>query len=355
VTSLAPVSPLRLLFWESTARCNLACAHCRRIETDAAGDLSTAQARSLIDQLAQIGKEQGLAPVLVFSGGEPLMRSDIFDLIAYAKSVSIVPALATNGTLVDDAVARRIKDSGVARVSVSIDGATAATHDGIRCQAGSFDKALAGLASLRRAGLPFQLNFTLTRANAGDVAAVHSLAQSLGAEALHVFILVPVGCGRELAGTDVLSPDEYEARLIEIASLAAKGPLQIKVTCGPHYERIRRQLGMADVGGQRGHPSKGCLAGLSVLFVSHTGTVFPCGYLPIDCGNILETPLRDIREKSPILASLRDTSLLKGKCGLCGYKVVCGGCRARAYAATGDALGEEPSCAYIPGGKGESV
>jgi radical SAM protein with 4Fe4S-binding SPASM domain len=353
--SSAGASPLRLLFWESTARCNLACAHCRRIETSAAGDLSTAQARSLIDQLVEIGKEQGFPPVLVFSGGEPLMRGDIFDLIAYANSVSIVPALATNGTLVDDAVARRIKDSGVARVSVSIDGATAATHDGIRCQAGSFDKALVGLGSLRLAGLPFQLNFTLTRANAGEVAAVHLLAQSLGAEALHVFILVPVGCGRELADTDVLSPDEYEEKLKEVAALAAKGPIQIKVTCGPHYERIRRQLGMTDAGGHGGHSSKGCLAGLSVLFVSHTGAVFPCGYLPIDCGSILNTSLRDIREKSPVLASLRDVSNLKGKCGFCGYKAVCGGCRARAYAATGDALAEEPSCVYIPGGKGEAV
>jgi radical SAM protein with 4Fe4S-binding SPASM domain len=352
VTSSPVASPLRLLFWESTARCNLACAHCRRIETDAAGDLSTSQAMSLIDQLGDIGTEQGFPPVLVFSGGEPFLRSDIFDLIAYAKSQSLIPALATNGTLIDPDIALRMGKAGLARVAVSIDGASAATHDGIRCQKGSFEKAIEGIAAIRQESLPFQLNFTLTQANAGEVAAVHSLAQSLGAEALHIFILVPVGCGRELAGTDVLAPDEYEEKLKEIAALVAKGPLGIKVTCAPHYERIRRQLGMAEAGGQRGHSSKGCLAGLSVLFVSHTGTVFPCGYLPIDCGSVLTMPLRDIREKSPVLASLRDVSNLKGKCGLCEYNALCGGCRARAYAATGDALAEEPSCAYIPGGSG---
>lgn len=351
---------LRLLFWESTIRCNLTCAHCRRVESDdtAHRDLSTEQAKGMIEQLAELGRDQPMMPVLVFSGGEPLCREDLFELIGFAKSLGTTPALATNGTLVDRTTAGHIRDNGVARVSVSLDGVTADVHNRLRQLAGSFERAIEGIGYLREAKIPFQINITLTKHNAGQLKDIYELAKSLGAVAVHIFMLVPVGCGQSLAETDMLSPQEYEKKLLEISALDGRGEIQMKVTCGPHYERVIRQEGLhksrpktgAMVPGRHGHgaASKGCLAGLGVLFVGHQGDVFPCGYLPVHCGNILEQKLSDIWYKSEDLARMRDTGVLEGKCGFCGYRQVCGGCRGRAYASTGNYMAEEPFCAYIP-------
>jgi len=353
-----------MLFWETTIRCNLRCAHCRRLESNeaSASDLDTSQAESLIGQLADLGRSQAQMPVLVFSGGEPLCRDDLFHLVARAREQHIVTALATNGTLINGALARQIRDSGIARVSVSLDGATAEMHDRLRQIPGSFEDALRGIGYLCENGVPFQINVTLTRHNAGQMEQVYDLARSLGAVAVHIFMLVPVGCGRTLAETDILSPQQYETIMREIRALEQRGQIQIKVTCGPHYERIKRESGLdrADVAGghgksapgaaRHGGPSRGCLAGLGVLFVSHRGEVYPCGYLPVDCGNVLEKSLKEIWDESEDLARMRDAAMLKGKCGLCGYRQVCGGCRARAFAATGDYMAEEPFCAYVPKG-----
>ncbi len=361
---------LRLLFWESTIRCNLTCAHCRRVESDqtAHKDLSTSQASGLIGQLAELGKGQPMMPVLVFSGGEPLCRADLFELIGKANSLGITPALATNGTLIDAAIAERIRNSAVARVSVSLDGATPEVHDRLRQLKGSFERAIEGIGYLRDAKVSFQINITLTRHNAGQLQEIYELARSLGAVAVHVFMLVPVGCGRSLADTDMLSPEQYEQKMLEICRLDGRGELQMKVTCGPHYERVIRQEGLhasrlraghgggkftpakAGVPGRGGHgsASKGCLAGLGVLFVGHQGDVFPCGYLPVKCGNVLEEKLSDIWYNSEDLARMRDSSQLEGKCGICGYRQICGGCRGRAFAATGNYMAEEPFCAYVP-------
>ena len=354
---------LRLLFWEATIKCNLSCAHCRRLDSNetAFRDLSTAQAQNLINQLAELGKKQASMPVLVFSGGEPLCRNDLFDLIAYAKGLGIIPALATNGTLIDAGLAERIANSGVVRVAVSLDGATAEVHDKLRQMEGAFQKAIEGIKHLRDKGLSLQINITLTKNNEYQLEEVYELARTLGAAALHIFMLVPVGCGQVLAETDMLSPEQYEQKMLEICGLDSRGDIQVKVTCGPHYERIIRQEGLhqaraatakhnVNMPGRSGHggPSRGCLAGLGVMFVNHEGDVFPCGYLPIKCGNILETPLSEIWQDNKDLARMRDSSVLKGKCGVCGYKNVCGGCRGRAFAATGNYMEEEPYCAYVP-------
>jgi radical SAM protein with 4Fe4S-binding SPASM domain len=380
---------LRMLFWETTIRCNLACAHCRRLESNDtdAGDLSPVQAETLIEQLAQLGRRQPQMPVLVFSGGEPLCRQDLFDRIDNARQNGLITALATNGTMIDEEQARRIRDSGVARVSVSLDGATAEVHDRMRQIPGAFDRALAGARHLREHQVPFQINVTLTKQNVGQLQKVYDLTRSLGAAALHIFMLVPVGCGQVLAQTEMLSPQQYEQILRAIYALENRGEIQVKVTCGPHYERVKRQLGFAPGGSvkaeglgdgstahseghrqaahgapkrdesrsgplddaTRRHPqSKGCLAGLGVLFVSHRGDVYPCGYLPVNCGNILEKRLIEIWDQSEDLARLRDAGALEGKCGVCEYKQVCGGCRARAFGMTGNYLGEEPFCAYHP-------
>ena len=355
-------SILRLLFFESTIKCNLSCAHCRRLEADDAAykDLTTEQAKGLIEQLAEVGAAQPMMPVMVFSGGEPLCRDDIFELIAIAKKADIPVALASNGTLIDAAKARQIRESGVARVSISLDGATSDTHDQLRCLDGAFDKAIEGINHLRAENVPFQINMTLTRHNAHQLEDLYELAKTLGAVAVHIFMLVPVGCGETLTENDMLTTAEYEQKMLEICLLDQKSEIQIKVTCGPHYERITRQQGLQQsrptppghphIPGRTGHQgkSRGCLAGMGVIFVSHEGEVMPCGYLPVNCGNILETPLKDIWYNNTDLAKMRDSSILEGKCGLCGYRNVCGGCRARAFAETGNYMAQEPFCAYVP-------
>ncbi len=354
---------LRLLFWETTIKCNLTCAHCRRLETDEAAvrDLSSQQAKNLIGQLAELGGRQPMMPVLVFSGGEPLCRDDLFELVNHAKAAEIIPALATNGTLIDTSVAEEIRDSGIVRVAVSLDGATAEVHDKMRQLEGSFERALQGIKCLREKEVPFQINITLTRYNAGQLEDIYELAKSIGAIAVHIFMLVPVGCGRVLAETDMLSPEQYEQKMLEICRLDCRDELQMKVTCGPHYERVIREQGLyqarkktakisGSVPGKAGHggASRGCLAGIGILFVGHQGNVFPCGYLPIDCGNVLKQSLSEIWYNNKDLARMRDSDNLEGKCGVCGYRDVCGGCRGRAYATTGNYMAEEPFCAYIP-------
>ena len=265
--------------------------------------------------------------------------------------------------LIDSDKARQIHDSGIARVSVSLDGATAEVHDRMRQIPGAFDKAIQGIRQLRDHAVPFQINVTLTKQTAPQLQDVYELARSLGAVAVHIFMLVPVGCGQVLAETDMLSPEQYEQIMRDIHALESRGEIQIKVTCGPHYERIKRQMRIAECGMRNGHAtanpqsairnphsSKGCLAGLGVLFVSHRGDVYPCGYLPVDCGNILDKTLAQIWDENADLARMRDVGALEGKCGLCGYKQVCGGCRARAFGMTGNYMAEEPFCAYIPPG-----
>jgi len=263
--------------------------------------------------------------------------------------------------LIDAEVAESIHNSGIVRVAVSLDGATAEVHNKLRQLDGSFERAIEGIGHLRDKNVPFQINVTLTRHNAGQLEDIYELAKSLSAVAVHIFMLVPVGCGQELAQKDMLSPQQYEQKLVEICKLDARGELQIKVTCGPHYERVVREQGLYKfrtgeektedaVPGRSGHKgvSRGCLAGLGVLFVGHQGDVFPCGYLPVNCGNILKDKLSDIWYDNKDLARMRDSNKLEGKCGICGYRQVCGGCRARAYAATGNYMAEEPFCAYIP-------
>jgi radical SAM protein with 4Fe4S-binding SPASM domain len=361
--AISPNQILRLLFWETTIKCNLSCAHCRRLESDEAAskDLSTAQAENLIEQLAELGRAQPMMPVLVFSGGEPLCRNDLFELFGKARQAGITPALATNGTLIDAAVAEQIRDSGIVRIAVSLDGATAEVHNKLRQLEGSFERALAGIKHLREKEMDVQINITLTKHNAGQLEEVHELAKSLGAVAVHIFMLVPVGCGQVLAETDMLSPEQYEEKMLEICRLDSRGELQMKVTCGPHYERIIRQQGLyqerkkqshtnGSVPGRTGHRgnTRGCLAGIGVLFVGHQGDVFPCGYLPVKCGNILKQKLSDIWQNNKDLERMRNSNSLEGKCGICGYREVCGGCRGRAYAATHNYMAEEPFCAYIP-------
>ena len=383
----------RLVFWEVTKGCNLRCIHCRASATELSSpdDLNTRTALGIIDQIAEAAN-----PILVLSGGEPLYRSDIFQLARYATDKGLRVALATNGTLVTKDVARMIVDSGVKRVSISLDGADALTHDTFRGIPGAFDAAVYGLRNLKSLGMSVQINMTIARHNARQLPQVLELAKALGADALHTFLLVPVGCGVDIAAEQMVAPEEYEQMLNWFYDQSLEGGIELKATCAPHYFRVVRQRRVAERkaaaaasqvltaadpasigptemimpgstgislkphgqghpgGHPGGHPSdmnattKGCLAGTGVCFISHEGEVYPCGYLPVIAGDLRKEKFVDIWEKSAVFNQLRDTGNLKGKCGCCEFRNICMGCRARAFAATGDYLDEEPFCVYQP-------
>ena len=383
----------RLVFWEVTKGCNLRCIHCRATASELSSpyDLPTTKALNLIKQVSQ-----SFLPILVLSGGEPLFRHDIFDLASYATSLGIRVALATNGTLVTKQIAGKILESGVRRVSISLDGADASTHDAFRGISGAFHAALSGFRNLRELGMSLQINMTIARHNAHQLPAVLELAKEIGADALHTFLLVPVGCGVDIAAEQMVPAEEYEKILNWFYERSLEGGIELKATCAPHYFRVVRQRRAAErraassvsreVGapdssatgdaigptemtmpGSTGialhahsaqagptHPqgmnamTKGCLAGTGVCFISHQGEVYPCGYLPVLAGDLNKQSFAEIWEHAPVFQQLRNTDNLKGKCGYCEFRNLCMGCRARAFAASGDYLDEEPFCVYQP-------
>lgn len=347
-----PKVNLRLLFWETTAGCNLECIHCRRLDISkelARDDLTLQEVFPFIDSVASVGK-----PILVLSGGEPLIRPDIFEIARYATDKGLQVALATNGTMINNTIARELVAAGVKRVAISMDGAKAATHDGFRKQAGSFGRATNGFSSLKSLGMSMQINTTVTTHNADELGEIYAMALEIGADALHFFMLVPVGCGLQIADSHMLPARQYEEILTWLYERSKEKKIHLKATCAPHYYRIMRQ--QARIEGIKITPqthgmeavTKGCLAGTGVCFVSHKGEVFPCGYLPVECGQIRQKPFSEIWESSPVFQDLRDADLLLGKCGICHFRNVCGGCRARAFYETGNYLDPEPYCIYDP-------
>jgi heme b synthase len=360
---------LRLMFWETTKACNLRCQHCRAVpEAERSRvELTTEESFGLIDQIAEVAR-----PVLILSGGEPLYRSDIFDIGAYGISKGFRMALATNGTLIDRAIASRIQSTGFSRVAISLDGAVAATHDAFRGIPGSHARAVDALRLLREAGVSIQINSTVARHNVSELPAMLDLAQALGADALHIFMLVPVGCGVSIADREMLPADEYERVLNWFYDQSKTVSIDLKATCAPHYFRVRAQRIVEErKHGDRSTPfvalgtqmhaapdpaggrplsamTRGCLAGTAVCFVSNAGDIYPCGYLPVSAGNVRQQRFSEIWSRSTVFAQLRDSSALGGKCGICKYEGICGGCRARAFSDHGDYLAEEPFCTYEP-------
>lgn len=342
----------RLVFWELTAGCNLTCRHCRAEAAPErlAGELDTDQCKKFIDELAELGR-----PILIMTGGEPLFRQDLFELAEYAHGKGFPLALATNGTLIDETMAKKIVAAGFRRVAISLDGSNAETHDSFRGIPGCFDDAIKGIKNLKALGMSTQINTTIARHNAHEIKDILDLSLELKADALHLFMLVPVGCGVNIAEDQMLTPVKYESLLNWFYKASREHPeIEMKATCAPHYYRIlkersrregvemkRKSHGMAAV-------TKGCLAGQAVFFVSRFGQVQPCGYLPLAAGNITETHIKEIWENSELFKTLRDPDALKGKCGPCEFKEVCMGCRARAHYETGDFMDEEPYCLYIP-------
>ena len=341
----------RLIFWELTSACNLKCIHCRAcpVEERSPEDLTTEEGRTLIDQISSFAK-----PVLVLSGGEPLVRPDVFEIAAYGASRGLRMALATNGTLVTSEVARKMKDSGIQRVSVSIDGANAETHDSFRRIPCAFDEAWRGIENIKAVGIPFQINTTVTKHNIAEIPDILKLAIDRGAVALHIFLLVPTGCGKEIADEEMIEPAEYERVLNWFYDRSKDTKIGLKATCAPHYFRIMRQRakeeGIKITAETHGFEAmtKGCLAGSGVCFVSHKGEVYPCGYLPVSAGNVRREHFKDIWENAEVFKVLRDEDNLEGKCGYCEFRRICMGCRARAYGYTGNYLDPEPYCVYEP-------
>ena len=319
-------------------------------------DLNFQQCCDVVDQIAEY------APlILVLSGGEPLWRRDVFDIARHAVSKNLRVALATNGTLVDEAMAHRIQEAGIARVSVSLDGADRVTHDTFRGHIGAFDAAIHGLRCLKELGVSTQINTTVSQHNAHQLPEILKLAQRVGVDAFHLFLLVPVGCGLSIAEDQTIRGPEAEEILTWFYERSLDSNLEMKATCAPHYYRIVRQKRAEarrageEVAALPSHGmnamTRGCLAGSAVCFVSHKGEVFPCGYLPVAAGDLRRQKFRDIWENAEIFGILRDPDKLEGKCGCCEFKQVCMGCRARAFGMTGNYLDEEPFCVYQPGPK----
>ena len=339
------------MFWELTSACNLKCIHCRACpaEERSPDELSTEEGMRLIDQIASFAK-----PVLVLSGGEPIVRPDLFVIAKYGASSGLRVALATNGTLVTPEIARKAKESGIQRVSVSIDGPDADSHDRFRRVPGCFEAAWQGVENFKAVGMPFQINTTVTKHNVESLPEILLMAVERGAAALHIFLLVPAGCGKEIADEEMITPEEYERVLNWLYDRSKDSLIGLKATCAPHYFRVMRQRAHAEgtkiTAETHGFEAvtKGCLAGSGVCFVSHSGEVYPCGYLPVSAGNVRERHFREIWEDAEVFRILRDDANLRGKCGYCEYRRVCMGCRARAYGCTGDYLGPEPYCVYEP-------
>ena len=341
---------VRMIAWEVTRSCNLNCAHCRAAASCGpyTGELSTDKCFKLIDEIAAVS-----SPVIILTGGEPLLRPDIFEIATYGTNKGLRMVMATNGTLVTPTVARKMIESGIKRVSISIDGKDAQSHDAFRQEKGAFDKAIAGIDALKDADMEFQINTTITTANLNQIKDILKLAKNLGVAAHHIFLLVPTGRGKELAGQAITAAD-YEETLMWFHQESLSCEIQLKATCAPHYFRIMHQnkSKAADPkkksGGHFHESTRGCLGGITFCFISHVGQVQPCGYLELDCGNVKKKSFAAIWEKSEVFRNLRDYSHYSGKCGRCEFIKVCGGCRARAYEATGDYLSEEPLCLYEP-------
>lgn len=342
----------RLIAWEVTRSCALQCRHCRAAAESIAYDreLTHDEIDGVLENIAS-----RFHPILILTGGEPLFRGDILDIVRSARRRGFRTVLATCGVSLTAEYAVQLREAGIERISISIDGADAAAHDEFRGVPGAFDATLRGIQAARAGQLPFQVNTTITRRNVENLEAILQLAVDLGAVAFHPFLLVPTGRGKDIE-SETLDAAEYERVLNRIYDLRGQTPIPFKPTCAPHYYRILRQREAAagrDVAPEThglDAMTKGCMGGSSFAFISHVGKVQICGFLEVEAGDLRREhyDFGRIWDSSPLFLALRDFRNYKGDCGRCDYQQWCGGCRARAYAIAGDYLEEEPYCAYHP-------
>ncbi|MBI5189611.1 MAG: radical SAM protein [Nitrospirae bacterium] len=340
--------------WEVTRRCNLSCVHCRSASTTNSFDtaFNTEEAKSLIDDISSFS-----SPVIVLSGGEPLLRADLFEIAGYGTGKGLRMCIATNGSLVTDEICLKMKAAGIRMVSMSLDGANPETHDDFRGQPGAFDGVVRAAGLFNKHGIEFLINSSFTKRNQKQIPEVMKVAKGLGAKAWYMFMIVPTGRGEEIMA-ELITKEDYEDILKwHYETEKDEDEMLMRPTCAPHYYRIVPQMNkLAEEGDKLERRtlkfstggSKGCLAGQVICLITAEGDVFPCSYFPRSAGNVKETPFKDIWEKSQLFEELRDFKKYKGKCGQCEYINVCGGCRARADAVYGDYLEEEPFCNYTP-------
>ncbi len=339
--------------WEITRRCNLGCVHCRSSSVPEAGDhpdFSFEKAKTILDDIASYA-----SPVIVLSGGEPLLRPDVFDIARYGAGKGLRMCMASNGTLVTEEVCHSIKEAGIRMVSLSLDGAKAETHDNFRNQIGAFAGTMNAIRLFKEHGIPFLINSSFTQRNKDEIPEIYRLVKELGATAWYLFMIVPTGRGEDIM--EELIPEKLYDEILEWHYQVEKEETELlmRPTCAPHYYRIVRQKAK-----EEGSPfkrrnlqfstggSKGCLAGQLICLIDVDGEVLPCSYFAKSAGNILTTSFKDIWEKSELFLQLRNFKGYKDNCGQCEYLGVCGGCRARSYAMTGDFLAQEPFCSYVP-------
>jgi AdoMet-dependent heme synthase len=356
-----------LAIWEVTQSCDLACKHCRAAAQPFAhpDELTTAEGKALIDQIAEMG-----VPVFVLTGGDPLKRKDVFELIRYAAEKGVRVAVTPSATpLLTREAIFRFKEAGLVRLGISLDGSTPEIHDAFRGLPGAWAKTIQAIEWANQAGIPIQVHSTISRHNVNDLDNLCALFEKLAIVMWNVFFLVPVGRGQI---ADLLTGAEFEQVFGRIYELSQRVSFQIKTTEAMHYRRYLLQHNLEDRRIGHAHPHGapgGYEAGLPLsdtqtrtagwttrrvndgkgfVFISHLGNVYPSGFLPINAGSIKRKLLGEIYRNAPIFKALRNTSRLEGKCGACEYKEICGGSRARAYALTGDPLAEEPCCIYQP-------
>jgi len=341
------LSPM-LVIWETTQACDLSCAHCRASAQPlrSADELTTAQARALLDEVRRFG-----SPLMVFTGGDPLKRPDLYDLMEYSASLGLRTNVSPSATpLLTPEAVRRFKSSGLARMAVSVDGPDAETHDSFRGVEGSFDRAMVALREAQMIGLETQVQTTITRRNMHKIRDMAMMVEEVGGRMWSLFFLVVTG--RALANDD-LTPEEYEQVFESIYEVSLHSSYDVKTTEAMHYRRYVAQRIKEDPQAYSNsrkmmYRTAGVSDGKGFVFVSHTGEICPSGFLPISAGNVLRDSLVDVYRNSELFRSLRDMDQREGKCGLCEYRNICGGSRSRAYACTGNYLAEDPRCTYQP-------
>ncbi|MFH1062951.1 MAG: radical SAM protein [Candidatus Omnitrophota bacterium] len=332
-----------LISWNITKACNLECEHCYRDAGLAQKDeLTLDEGKKLLSDLKELGFK-----IVIFSGGEPLLRAELFDWIKFAKSLGLISVLGTNGTLLDSDCAQKLKQSGLKRAGISLDSIDPSRHDAFRQVKGCWQKSIDAMKYCKDAGLEFQIHTTVTTKNINEILEITDLAQSLGAAAQHIFFLVPTGRGKNIDSV-IPAAKEYERLLGEILEKQKTVNLELKPVCAPQFMRIAAEKKI------KTRFNKGCLSGISYACILPNGDVHPCPYMPIYLGNAREQGIKKIWRESKVLNDLRKMDW-QGKCGICEYKKMCSGCRATAYfQSNGNYLGEDTNCNYEPKRKKDS-
>ncbi|MBT8172037.1 radical SAM protein [Candidatus Bathyarchaeota archaeon] len=343
-----------VISWNMTLKCNLKCAHCyiNAEDTKLPDELSTDAAKMLIHQITEVSR-----PLLILSGGEPLLREDIYEIIKYGADRGLRMGMGSNGMLIDDEVARKLKKAGMWTVAISLDSSVPERHDEFRGVKGCWKYAVNAIKALKKSGIEVQVNCTVTQENYDEVDDIMALAEELGVNNFHLFFMVPTGRGTNIKD---ITAQMYEDMIRKTLVKTKKYKLNVKPSCAPQFMRVAKEMGI-----DMSRWIRGCMAGLYYCRIYPSGEVTPCPYMPVSLGNIREKSFKDIWFNSTVFSALRDFNQLKGKCGVCQYNSVCGGCRARAYGVTtknmdfcgalheptemhGDYLADDPWCIFKP-------